>query len=153
MGYALEQPARPEQWTAFHAIRRVELFEARGRIGVYDADHADDRTPANSPLLLSLDGARVGVMRLDNRGDGTGIVRLVAVAAAAQGRGHGRVLQALLEARCRGQGIHTLFVNSAPAAIGFYEKTGWTRFVWDEAELAGIAAGCIQMRRPVPEEN
>jgi hypothetical protein len=36
-------------------------------------------------------------------------------------------------------------VNSAPEAVGYYEKMGWERFVWDSSELVGLAADCVQM--------
>ncbi|GJD72546.1 hypothetical protein CFIICLFH_0763 [Methylobacterium goesingense] len=44
-------------------------------------------------------------------------------------------------------GIHTLHVNAAPDAVGFYEATDWHRFAWDAAELVGHAIDGIQMRK------
>jgi GNAT superfamily N-acetyltransferase len=149
MPYRLSPPATPAEWQAFHDIRRAELFERRGRHGIYDASHPDDADPKNRPLLLSLDGEPLGTVRLDNFGDGTGCIRLVAVTAAEQGRGHGRVLQRMVEKIARGLGMHTLYVNAAPSALGFYEKLGWERHVWDAEELNGIAADCIQMRKGI----
>ena len=149
MTYSLGPPASAEEWQAFHDIRRTELFEARGRFGMYDPDHPHDRDPANRPLLLKCGGAPVATVRLDDFGDHTGAVRLVAVVRGEQGRGHGRVLQRLVEAAARERGIDTLYVNAAPTAIGYYEKTGWERFVWDAEELAGMAEDCIQMRKRI----
>lgn len=149
MTYTLKTLATDDEWRAFHDIRRIELFEARGRFGIYDAQHPDDRLADNTPLLLIWNEIPVGVMRLDDRHDGTGVVRLVAITGAEQRRGHGRRMQELLEARCRDQGIRMLYVNAAPQAVGFYERTGWTKYVWDPAELVSIASECIQMRKPV----
>jgi N-acetylglutamate synthase-like GNAT family acetyltransferase len=147
LAYALTEPASPEDWRAFHDIRRTELFEARGRFGIYDPEHPHDRDPANRPLLLKCEGRPVGTVRLDDFGNGTGAVRLVAVLRSEQGRGHGRVLQDIVEAEARKRGIHTLYVNAAPTALGYYEKTNWQAFEWDPAELIGMAEHCVQMRK------
>lgn len=147
MGYELVVVEDPTDWQAYHAIRRVELFENKGRHGIYDDRHPDDLADFATPYLLKLDGRPIGTTRLDRRGVREGVFRLVAVTSAEQGRGHGRILGQMVEARARALGIETLLVNAAPEAQGFYEKTGWTPFVWDSAELTGIAASCIQMRK------
>ena len=147
MGYTLEPPKGDGEWRAFHAIREAVLFIGRGRIGIYDRNHPDDAAPQNQCLLLKLDGRPIGTVRLDDFGDGSGCVRLVAITEPEQGRGHGRVLSALCEARMRALGVHTLTVNAAPEAVGFYEKTGWRRRVWDPAELAGFSKDCVQMTK------
>ncbi len=149
MAYELAPPATPDEWQAFHDIRRTELFERKGRHGVYDPNHPHDRDPRNEPLLLRLGGRPVGTVRLDNFGDGTGVVRMVAVTAGEQGRGHGRTMQEMVELLARGRGIRTLYVNAAPTAVGFYEKTGWSRFNWNPGELIGIAADCVQMQKEI----
>jgi N-acetylglutamate synthase-like GNAT family acetyltransferase len=145
--YTLEPPESAEDWTAFHNIRDAVLFKGRHRTVTYDRNHPDDSDPANTPLLLRHDGTPIGTVRLDDLGDGTGVVRLVAVVAADQARGHGRALSDLWDARARAMGFHTLYVNAAPEALGYYEKMGWERFTWDAGELIGIAEDCIQMRK------
>jgi GNAT superfamily N-acetyltransferase len=147
MGYELVAVSDPADWAAFHTIRRVELFEAKGRFGVYSDTHPDDTADFAHPLLLKYDGKPVCTVRLDDFGDGTAAIRLVAVPAEEQGRGHGRVMDAMVTERAQALGIHTLKVNAAPEAVGFYEKTGWERFEWDASELVNIAAACIQMRK------
>jgi hypothetical protein len=42
-----------------------------------------------------------------------------------------------------------LLVNAAPEAVGYYEKMGWAVYLWDAAELKGIAADCKQMAKPL----
>ena len=147
MTYALRPPASADEWKAFHDIRRVELFEAKGRIGVYDPDHPDDLKPENRPFLLTFEGRPVGAVRLDDFGDGTGAVRLVAVTSAEQGKGHGRVLMELVDGIAQDRRMHTLYINSAPTAVGFYAKGGWEPYEWSRAELIGFASDCIQMRK------
>lgn len=136
-------------WQAMHQIRRATLFAAarHGATTAYDDNHPDDRNPDNHCLLFSVDGQPVGVARLDQRGADSGVVRLVAVAPEVQGRGYGRVMGELVDAQARARGMTQLFINAAPTAIGFYEKTGWQRFSWDPCELTGIAQRCVQMRK------
>lgn len=149
MTHTLAPPVTDADWQAFHDIRDDVLFKGRHRTVVYDRNHPDDHNPANEPLLLKADGRPVGVVRLDNRGDGTGVVRLVAVVKDTQGSGQGRALSRLWDERARSRGWHTLYVNAAPEAIGYYEKMGWERFAWSAEELNGIAVNCVQMRKPL----
>jgi len=145
--YTLEPPATDADWQAFHDIRDDVLFKGRHRTVAYDRNHPDDSDPANEPLLLKQGGRPTGVVRLDDLGNRTGVVRLVAVVKDIQGSGHGRAMAALWDERARAKGFRTLYVNSAPEAVGYYEKMGWERFVWDEDELTRIASNCIQMRK------
>ena len=133
----------------FHDIREAELFLARHRDVACDRNHPDDFKPENRPLLFKLDGRPVGVMRLDDLGDGTGVARLVAVARTEQRRGHGREMLRMCEAIALGLGLRTLYVNAAPEALDFYDKIGWERYRWNPAELVSIAADCIQMRKRI----
>ena len=69
MSYELAVVTWPEDWETYHSIRRVELFEARGRIGIYQPDHVDERAPNHFPLLLKWNGR--GRARWMERGFGT----------------------------------------------------------------------------------
>ena len=146
MSYTLARVASESDWSDYHALRRAVLWEARGRAG-YDENHPDERVPANHPLLMKRDGRAIGTTRLDDFGNGRGVVRLVAIARDVQRRGHGRVLSAMVETYARSLGIATLLVNAAPDAVGWYEKMGWEHHAWDPAELVGIAFDCVQMRK------
>jgi N-acetylglutamate synthase-like GNAT family acetyltransferase len=134
----------PEDWRHLHNIRRAVLFVPERRSTRYDENHPDDRASGNVPFLLRLDGQPIGVVRLDLRGE-VAMVRLVAIVASKQRKGHGRVLGALMETEARQRGVRTLRVNAAAEALGYYEKMGWRRAVWDKSELVGLAANCIQM--------
>ena len=147
MSYELVVVTRPDEWAGYHAIRRVELFEARGRIGVYDADHTDVRAPNQFPLLLEWYGTAIATTRLDVRESGFAMVRLVAVVKAEQRRGHGRVLAARTEAFARDRGVTRLLVNAAADAVGFYERIGFVRETWNTAELVGWNADSVQMAK------
>jgi GNAT superfamily N-acetyltransferase len=147
MSYELAVVSLPEDWQAYHSIRRVELFETRGMIGVYDADHADDRAANHFPLLLKWNGRGIATTRLDVRASALAIVRLVAVVKTEQRKGHGRVLAARTEAFARDRGVSKLLVNAAADAVGFYQRIGFVRETWDAAELIGWNADSVQMAK------
>jgi N-acetylglutamate synthase-like GNAT family acetyltransferase len=96
--------------------------------------------------LLLHNGRPIGVVRLDLRG-ATAIVRLVAIAETEQRKGHGRKLNALVEAEARRRGVRLLRVNAAPDAVGYYERMGWRHSTWDKRELVGLARPCVQMTK------
>ena len=133
-------------WHEYHSIRRKVLWERRG-FSNYDENHADEYSPANHPLLLRLNGRPIGTVRLDEFGNGTGAIRLVAIEPEFQGQGHGRVLSDFIENYARRLDIQALYVNAAPESIGYYGKLGWRPEIWDEAELIGIASECLQMSK------
>ena len=147
MGYELSVVVTEEDWSAYHAIRRAELFEARGRMGVYDPNHPDERRPNHFPLLLKRGGRGLATTRLDVRDDGIAIVRLVAVVRSEQHKGHGRALAMRTEAFARARGVRKLMVNAAATAVGFYERIGFVRETWDPAELVGPNADSVQMAK------
>jgi len=147
MSYELVVVTRPDDWEAYHAIRRVELFEARGRIGVYDRGHPDESAPGHFPLLLKWNGRGIATTRLDVRAAGVAIVRLVAVVKTEQRKGHGRALADRTEVFARDRGVTRLLVNAAADAVGFYERIGFMREVWNAAELIGWNADSVQMAK------
>lgn len=145
MGAELKRVVTAEDWMAMHRLRLDVLFPPERHPGfVYDDAHPDDAAANHLKFLLLLDGQPIGTARLDLKGE-RAAVRLVAIAADRQRQGHGSVLEGLLTRHAYRLGITTLLVNSAPDAVGFYEKRGWQHEVWDPGELAGIASGCVQM--------
>jgi N-acetylglutamate synthase-like GNAT family acetyltransferase len=148
MGYELVRVSTEGDWREYHAVRRMVLWEGRGRSD-YDDRQADEYLLSDHPLLLRLDGRPIGTTRLDDFGNGSRAVRLVAISTDMQGKGHGRVLSALVDDYARHLGLTLLFVNALPEAIGYYQKMGWEFCDWNEAELIGIASDCKQMRRAI----
>lgn len=121
----LVKVAREDQWTAYHHIRRLVLFERRGLEG-YDENHPDDVATGHIPLLLCRDNLAIGTVRLDLQGNDVAIVRLVAIMPEHQRRGFGRILMAELEILAAKQGVVRLEVSAARDAVPFYRKLGWT---------------------------
>jgi GNAT superfamily N-acetyltransferase len=147
VSYKLKPVTTGSEWAAMHALRRDVLFSPLRHAGVvYDENHPDDRHPDHVPFLLTANGRPIGITRLDLRGE-IAVVRLVAIAAPEQRRGHGRIMGELVESEARRRDVRLLRVNAAADAVGFYEKTGWRRAEWDPSELTGIAANCVQMEK------
>jgi N-acetylglutamate synthase-like GNAT family acetyltransferase len=94
-------------------------------------------------------GRGIGTTRLDDLRDGTGIVRLVAIAASVRRQGHGRILSARVEERARGLGIRTLLVNAAAEAEGFYTTLGWRRLEGHLPLILGHADNCVPMQKRI----
>ncbi len=149
MTHSLKRVATPDDWASLHAIRRAELIHPGRHAVAYDENHPDDRAASHLPFLLLDEERVVGTARLDLRGE-SAVVRLVAITAAEQRRGHGRALSDLIDAEARRRGVRTLLVNAAPDAVGFYEKTGWHPVEWDKAERKGLAADAVQMMKVLP---
>lgn len=125
MTTTLIQVRGEKEWRSYHAIRRVVLFESRGRSD-YDDTRADERRPGVMPLLFLKDAVPVGTVRLDvEEGAGAGTIRLVAILPAYQRQGLGRAMIGGVEGLAVDMGVTKLRVHAAPDAIGFYEKLGW----------------------------
>jgi GNAT superfamily N-acetyltransferase len=126
----LDTPAR---WADFHRIRRTVLFEGRGRFGVYDENHPDDRAPNKHCFLLLADGAAVAAVRVDLFTEPQAATfRRLAVLQQSQRKGHGLALMERAEAFARSMGCGLFVAYVAPDAIGFWEKIGY-RVVADQS--------------------
>ncbi len=148
MIYRLDLVSSDLDWMEMHEIRREVLFDGFEDGFVYDENHPDDRLTGNFPYLMRYYGQAIGVARLDIKKQ-IGIVRLVAIAKVYQHKGHGRVLEALIEEKARDRGLRQLRINAEEQAIGFYHRLGWTFCDWDPTELVGLSAGCRQMIKSI----
>jgi len=120
----LVTPTSAEAWHAYHDIRRRVLYERRGRFGVYDSNHPDDRSPNNFPKVLVLGSQYIGAVRIDIV-DRMAYLRSVAITEPDQRRGFGRVMINLAESFARGLGAKRVESGVAPDAVVFYEKCGY----------------------------
>lgn len=134
----------PQQWQAYHDIRRRILWENRGQFGVYQPDHPDERKPGNHPMLLLFRGEPIGVVRIDvDQVAAEATMRRVAIIETEQRRGHGRVLVRLVEEFAATHGCKYVIVASAEDAVRFYEKCGYAR----------VAPGTKRMAKRLPETD
>ena len=122
--YELRTPGNPEEWAAYHAIRRQVLFEARGQGAAYDPDHPDEHLPGNHPKLLVVDDRIVAVIRID-LAPPLAIFRRVAVQPGCERRGFGTRLLRMAENFAREHGCAVIQSSVARDAVGFYLKCGF----------------------------
>lgn len=128
---------------AYHQIRRAVLFGGRTD---YIENGPEESKTQNLSLLLKVRGLPLGTVRLDTKAGGKAIVRLLAIAAEVQHRGHGTELMGMVETLARDMGVSELLVHAYPIAVGFYEKIGYVQAAFEEADGPGV-----QMRKLLPE--
>ena len=124
MAYALVSPSSPAQWRAYHDVRRVVLFERRGRFGAYDHNHPDEFRANHFPKLLFFDEQPVGVIRIDVVQD-VAWFRRVAIKEDHQRIGHGRMLLELSERFAHDRGARRIQSSVAADAVEFYRRCGY----------------------------
>lgn len=142
--YDLSLAESADDQSAYHWLRRTVLFEARGRFD-YIADEPEEIKEQNLSLLFKLDGQAIGTVRLDQKAEAKAIVRLVAIAPDVQRRGHGTALLERVERLALSRGIRELLVHSAPEAVGFYRKLGFSPF---EIEAGNFES--VQLHKVIP---
>jgi GNAT superfamily N-acetyltransferase len=135
--YELRRPDTPDEWDAYHHIRRNVMLESR-EYALAHPDQNEELAPLHYPMMLWLEGCPIGTIRIDNLNDGTAALRLVAIDPASQAQGHGRALLQLAEAFARGLGCGRTVVFSTPEAAGFYASAGYVEGAWDDAYVSGI---------------
>ncbi len=139
--YRLSRPASPEEWAAYHDIRRRVAFEAGDAI----EDDPDEFADGHFPLLFRLGAAPIGAIRVDSLSNGDAALRLVAVDPARQGEGHGRILLREAEGFARDIGCRRAVVYATPEAAGFYAAAGYSEDEFDDNYFGGI----VQMAKPL----
>src|SRR5262245_38272894 len=63
--YSLRLVRTPQDWSAYHAIRRDSIFAPLLPGQTYDERDADEFKPGNLPHVLVRDGEVVGTVRID----------------------------------------------------------------------------------------
>jgi dATP pyrophosphohydrolase len=136
-GYDLLLAESADDQSAYHRIRRTVLFEARGQFD-YVADESEEIKEENLSLLFKHNLEPIGTVRLDQKSDRRAIVRLVAIASHLQRQGHGAALIRHVERLARSLGINELLVHSAPDAVGFYQKLGFSLYQFAEGNFRSV---------------
>jgi len=142
-----DSPATDE-WSAYHAIRRTELFESRGRSD-YDPHRPEERARGRQSLLLKVDDKAIGTARLDVLTPNQAVVRLVAITHSEQGKGYGRLLMNAIEILADSMGVTKLLLNATPSAVGFYKKLGYQIEAWADPDKQRPGVQRIQMSKKI----
>ena len=125
----VQPPHTPAEWAAYYALRYAVLRQPWQQPPGSERVAADDEPGIIHALLLAAPAAlpqALAVGMLQPTGTGQGQIRFMAVAPAAAGTGLGRQVVAYLEAQAQAAGINEIVLHSREAAVGFYEKLGYT---------------------------
>ena len=114
-----------EEWqrAGVHFVRAHAMIKEFGVS--LDGEFADD-TP-ESLYILVLDGNYpVSTCRLHYLEDGVGKIERVATVGEYRGKGYGAVAIREAEKWMQENGVKKIYISSRTAALGFYEKLGYT---------------------------
>jgi GNAT superfamily N-acetyltransferase len=128
--YCLRPTRTPQDWAAYHAIRRDAIFALLLPGQAYDANDADEFKPGNLPHVLVHDGEVIGTVRIDLIDAIRAGLRLIGIRRDRQRQGHGVVLLSLAEQTVRGLGRSEVVVNAARSALAFYLANGYGEGDW-----------------------
>jgi len=128
--YSLRPPQTPEDWAAYHAIRRDAIFAPLLPGQAYDERDPDEFVPGNRPHILICNGEIVGTVRIDLIDARQAGLRLIGIRGDQQRRGHGAALLRLSEDVARACGRSDVVINAHPTSLTFYLANGYVRGEW-----------------------
>ncbi len=130
MNYSLRPVQTPQEWIAYHAIRRDSIFAPLLPGQAYDESDPDEFKPGNLPHVLVRDGEIVGTVRIDLIDATQAGLRLIGIRRDLQRQGLGAVLLKLAEETARALGRTDVVINAHPASLTFYLANGYCEGEW-----------------------
>src|SRR5262245_65765922 len=112
--YSLRPVQSPQQWSAYHAIRRDAIFATLLPEQAYDEHDPDEFEHRHLPHVLLRDGKVIGTVRIDLIGDIQAGLRLIAIRGDLQRQGHGSVLLPLAGQAAAAVGQDGTVTNAHP---------------------------------------
>jgi hypothetical protein len=119
--YALRPVRSPQEWAAYHAIRRQAIFAALLPSQAYDEHDPDEVAPGNFPRVLLHDGEIVGRGAHRSHWAEPSRPSPGGHPEHLQRQGHGRVLLRLAEEAMRPLGRTEIIINAHPTSLAFNE--------------------------------
>ena len=131
--YSLQGVLTPQQWSAYHAIRRDSIFAPLLPGQTYDERDPDEFKHGNLPHVLVRDGDIVGAVRIDLIDATQAGLRLIGIRSDLQRQGLGAVLLKLAEETARALGRTDVVINAHPTSLTFYLANGYREGEWRDA--------------------
>lgn len=128
--YSLQLVRSPQEWTAYHAIRRDSIFASLLPGQAYDERDPDEFKQGHLPHVLVRDGEIVGTVRVDLIDATQAGLRLIAIRKDLQRQGLGAVLLELAEQTARAFGRTEVVINAHPTSLTFYLANGYCEGEW-----------------------
>jgi GNAT superfamily N-acetyltransferase len=129
---SLRPTQSPQEWAAYHAIRRDAIFAPLLPEQAYDERDPDEFEPGNLPHVLIRDGEVVGTVRIDLIDETHAGLRLIGIRQDLQRQGLGAVLLELAERAARAFGRTEVVINAHPTSITFYLANGYCEGTWPD---------------------
>jgi GNAT superfamily N-acetyltransferase len=111
---SLRPTQSPQEWAAYHAIRRDAIFAPLLPEQAYDERDPDEFEPGNLPHVLIRDGEVVGTVRIDLIDETQAGLRLIGIRRDSQRQGLGAVLLELAERASRAFGRTEVVITAYP---------------------------------------
>jgi GNAT superfamily N-acetyltransferase len=146
--YALRPVCSPEDWAAYHTIRRTAIFAPLLPGQAYDESDADEFKPGRLPHILLRDDEIIGTVRIDLIDDSQAGLRLIGIRGDLQRRGHGAALLRLAEQVARAASRAEIVINAHPTSLTFYLDNGYAEGDWRDA--GPVPPGLIRVGKRLP---
>lgn len=146
--YALRPVRSPQEWAAYHAIRRQAIFATLLPGQAYDETDPDEVAPGNFPHVLLHDGEIVGVVRIDLIGPKPSRPSPGGHPERSPAARHGRVLLRLAQDAARRLGKTEIIINAPPTSLAFYLANGYRQGEWGDA--GPLPATLIRVGKRLP---
>jgi isoleucyl-tRNA synthetase len=136
----LREVKTTKDWETYHELVKTELFERLLPSLVYDKNYPDGINPKTVSKILFLKDEPIGVLSYGPADAYNSLkeyapkdslfLRFIAIKKEFQGRGFGH--SAIKDFKSFGyeNNFENLILNSAPGAVGFYEKHGFEKDFW-----------------------
>jgi GNAT superfamily N-acetyltransferase len=128
--YSLRPVRTPQEWIAYHTIRRDSIFAPLLPGQAYDERDPDEFKPGNLPHVLVRDGEIVGTVRIDLIDATQAGLRLIGIRNDLQRQGLGAVLLRLAEESALALGRTDVVINAHPTSLTFYLANGYLEGTW-----------------------
>jgi GNAT superfamily N-acetyltransferase len=132
--YALQLVRSPQEWSAYHAIRRDAIFSVLLPGQAYDEHDPDEFEHRHLAHVLIRDGEIIGTVRIDLVGESQAGLRLIAIRRDLQRQGHGSILLSLAEGAARSLGRTEVVINAHPTSLTFYLANGYREGEWRDSK-------------------
>jgi GNAT superfamily N-acetyltransferase len=145
---SLRPTQSPQEWAAYHAIRRDAIFAPLLPEQAYDERDPDEFKPGNLPHVLIRDGEVVGTVRIDLIDETQAGLRLIGIRRDSQRQGLGAVLLELAERASRAFGRTEVVINAHPTSLTFYLASGYCEGAW--RDKGPVPATLVRVGKRLP---
>jgi GNAT superfamily N-acetyltransferase len=145
---SLRPTQSPQEWAAYHAIRRDAIFAPLLPEQAYDERDPDEFEPGNLPHVLIRDGEVVGTVRIDLIDETQAGLRLIGIRRDSQRQGLGVVLLELAERAARTFGRTEVVINAHPTSLTFYLANGYREGTW--RDRGPVPATLVRVGKRLP---